>query len=194
MLRAVFFATRLEAAHVLADKLFGYEQICAEPFRVWRNGKNLIIVTGIGLVNASLGFAWAADNFEFSDALNIGAAGATIVDENAEPDPSIMGRVCNISKAVCLEPYNGLSFDIADDGERLVTSSRPVETRADRIAAGRLAPLADMEGYAFARAASIYGKKLSMIKMVTDFSQECDIFANIEKMAVRFAEMRDLWI
>ena len=135
MLRAVFFATRLEAAHVLADKSFGYEQICAEPFRVWRNGKNLIVVTGIGLVNASLGFAWAADKFGFSDALNIGAAGATIADETAEPDPSIMGKVCSISQVVCLEPYNELSFDIAPCGERLVTSSRPVETRADRIAA-----------------------------------------------------------
>ncbi len=194
MLRAVFFATRMEAEHVLAEKSFGYRQICAEPFRVWRNDKNIIIVTGIGLVNASLGFAWAVRKYKFDDALNIGAVGATITDKDRGPSESIMGKVYKISKVVCLEPYNEKVFKLGRSGKALVTSSRPVSTREERIYAGKFAPLVDMEGYAFARAAEIYSKNISMVKMVTDFSHECDIFDNIRKMAERFAAMKDIWI
>ena len=101
MLRAVFFATRMEAERVLAEKKFGYKQICAEPFRVWLNRRNLIVITGIGLVNASVAFAWAAE---------------------------------------------------------------------------------------------VFGKKISMVKMVTDFSHECDISGNIKKMSEKFAQMEGVWI
>ena len=51
-----------------------------------------------------------------------------------------------------------------------------------------------MEGYALARAAEVFGKKISMVKMVTDFSHECDISGNIKKMSEKFAQMEGVWI
>lgn len=190
MLRAVFFATRMEAERVLAEKKFGYKQICAEPFRVWRNRRNLIVITGIGLVNASVAFAWAARKFRFGDVLNVGAAGATAFGGK----PVEMGKFYKISKVVCLEPYNETAFRLGRAGRALVSSGSPVSTREEREYAGKFAPLVDMEGYALARAAEVFGKKISMVKMVTDFSHECDISGNIKKMSEKFAQMEGVWI
>ena len=95
---------------------------------------------------------------------------------------------------VCLEPYNEMAFRLGRAGRALVSSGSPVSTREEREYAGKFAPLVDMEGYALARAAEVFGKKISMVKMVTDFSHECDISGNIKKMSEKFAQMEGVWI
>ena len=67
----------------------------------------------------------------------------------------------------------------------------PVDVTAEY--AGKFGELVDMEGYALASLAEVYGKKISMVKMVTDFSPDCDIFANIIKLSEKFAPVRELW-
>lgn len=186
----IFVATKKEAA-ALERADFGYERIASEPFEVWKNSTRTVIVSGIGLVNASLAFAWAAQNIEFETALNIGAAGATDALENAAER---CGEFYEISDVVCLEPYNERKYELAKSGVRLATASRPVSTASERKHAAKFAELVDMEGYAFARAAAIWGKKIKMIKMLSDFSETCDISASIENLRNRLAECEGIWI
>ena len=77
MLKPVFMAMRSEAEEALMDRRFGFRLVRTEPFEVWRNDTRLVILSGIGLVNSSMAFAWAAKEFEFESAFNVGAAGAT---------------------------------------------------------------------------------------------------------------------
>ncbi|MFR6032888.1 MAG: hypothetical protein ACLUKN_06720 [Bacilli bacterium] len=60
--------------------------------------------------------------------------------------------------------------------------------------AGKFGQLVDMEGYAIARAAELFGKKLEMIKMLTDFSENCDISENITLLRDRLADCEGIWI
>ena len=93
-----------------------------------------------------------------------------------------------------MEPYNDREFALAENGKTLATSSRPVVSYEDRKKAARLGELVDMEGYAFAAAAELFGKKLEMIKMLTDFSENCDISENITLLRDRLAGCEGIWI
>ncbi len=191
MLTPIFCATIWECEDALNKKLYGFKKEFEAPFEVWRNDTKRVIISGIGLVNASVAFAWAAREFDFENALNIGAAGLTYGDKNStKPE---LGHCYNIASVNCLEPYNERIFKIADDGKTLVTASRPISTLEQRKFAGTFGELVDMEGYSLARSAEIFDKKLSMIKMVTDFSQDCDIHANILELSKGFADMEEIW-
>ncbi len=185
----IFCATTWECEESLNK--FHFKKELDTPFEVWCNGAKRVIITGIGLVNASVAFAWAVKNFDFSEALNVGAAGLTSRAENASQDS--LGQCYKISTVRCLEPYNELVFNIDEIGKTLVTASRPVSSLEERDYAGKFGELVDMEGYALARAASIFGKRISMLKMVTDFSQDCDIHANILSLSKGFAKMDEIW-
>ena len=191
MLNAVFCATSWECSHALKTKEYKFEKICAEPFEVWRNRTKIVVITGMGLVAASAAFAWAAENFKFGEALNVGAAG--LVRAGKGRGKIRLGESFKISSVACLEPYNERVFKLARSGKTLVSSSRIVSTAEEREYAGKFGELVDMEGYALASLAEVYGKKISMVKMVTDFSPDCDIFANIIKLSEKFAPVRELW-
>ncbi len=190
----VFVATRMEAERALAKKAYGYEEVSKSPFEIWQNASRVVVVTGIGLVNASMAFAWAVRNFDFESAFNIGAAGATVAGGTDGCVSARVGEMFAISSVTCMEPYNRSRIDIGDSGIPLVTSSRPVISRADRVSAGKYAPLVDMEGYALAKGASIFSKKLYMLKCVSDFSPECDIVGNIKALAESMAAAKNVWI
>jgi len=193
MLTAVFCATETEAAHVVKDKNFAFKKIVEAPFAVWRNKSVLLVITGIGLVNASLAFAWAAKKFRFENCVNIGAAGAAVVAEDPRRKPPRIGEFCEISNVGCVEPYNEKIFTLSRGGRTLATSSRPMSTAQERAFAGQIGDLIDMEGYAIASAARIFSKKLSIIKLVTDFSPKCDIKKNIFEMSELFALRGEIW-
>ncbi len=194
-MKVIFAAAIWEVCDVLNSGKFGFKKLKTRPFEVWKSKKSLVVISGIGLVNAYAAFAWAAGEYRFSSALNVGMAGRTMNfklpkgEEHAK-----MGFLYKISASSCIEPYNDHVFDLSKSGKTLVTSSRPVETRSDRIRAGKLAELVDMEGYAFARAAKIYGKKLAMYKLVSDFSPKCNIRANTLALRHKLAEADWLWI
>ena len=186
----ILVASQKEAAAVERAE-FGYRRIYSKPFEVWKNDTRVLIITGIGLVNASLAFSWAVDNIDFDKALKRGAAGATSALENSK---ELCGRFFKIAKVNCLEPYNFGELELAGEGASLVTSSRPVSTQKQREYAGKFGQLVDMEGYAIARAAELFGKKLEMIKMLTDFSENCDISENITLLRDRLADCEGIWI
>jgi len=186
----ILVASRKEAAAV-ERKEFGYAQVRDVPFELWRNKSHCVLITGIGLVNSALGFVWAIENLEFESVLNIGAAGATCALKNAK---NFYGKFFEISNVKCLEPYNFGEYKLAPNGLNLVTSSRPVSTLEEREYAGKFGELVDMEGYALASVAALYNKKLSMLKMVTDFSSDCDISKNITMLRERLADIDGVWI
>ena len=78
MLKVVFCATLWECESALKNKNYGFKKICEVPFEVWRNKSKIVVITGIGLVNASVAFAWATKKFKFEESLNIGAVGLAI--------------------------------------------------------------------------------------------------------------------
>ncbi len=205
MSEIIFVATRTEADSAIAK--FGYERLCSVPYEVWKNRSKTIVVTGIGLVNASLAFAWACENLKFDFALNIGAAGSTglypcLSDSPSSDSAKILTRVKSglklgafyeISKVACLEPYNTDSYITASFGINLVSSSRPVSSAKDRAFAAKSAELVDMEAYALAAAAKLFSKELRIVKMLSDFSEACDIHDNIVRLSERMALLPQIW-
>lgn len=192
MLKVVFCATIWECESALKNKNYGFKKICEVPFEVWRNKSKIVVITGIGLVNASVAFAWATKKFKFEESLNIGAAGLSI--SKKMPKKIELGKCFKISKVNCLEPYNNEVYKLGRVGKTLVSASRPISTTEERTYAGKFGELIDMEGYALARSASIFSKKIEMIKMLTDFSEKCDIHANILAFSEGFAKMEEIWI
>lgn len=197
----------MEAEYAIARR--GFKLSASLPYEVWEGDGKILIVSGIGLVNASLAFAWAARNYDFSEALNIGAAGSTGAvkcrksAENPDDlgDAEILSCTCGelkygafyeIGAVSCIEPYNEKEYALSRTGVRLATSSRPAQTAAERAYAAKKGDLVDMEGYAFAAAAELFSKKIRIVKMVSDFSPECDIHENIMLLRTRLAEI-NLW-
>jgi len=195
MLKPIFVATDLEIISVLENKEYGFKQVLEKPFRVWQNDTRILIETGIGLVNSAAAFYWAVEKFKFDEAINVGAAGLCICDGVSEDErKSMLAKFYDVKKVTCLEPYNDFSYELSESGKTLVSSSRTVESEADRKFAGLKGELVDMECYALARAADITGKKLIAKKLVTDFSAECDIFKNIRELQHHLAAEKSLWI
>ena len=73
MLKVVFVAADFEVRSVIDNAEFGYVKLRNTPFQVWRNATTAIVITGIGLVNSAAAFHWAVGNFNFQNAINIGA-------------------------------------------------------------------------------------------------------------------------
>lgn len=204
--KIIFCAADFEITDVL--KRHNYIKERSEPFEVWRNEKSFLILSGIGLAPAALAFAWACSQFDFDEALNIGTCGASsavqcvmepfdlngdvhvIREKPAEKKPSVVfASAYEISEVRSIEPYSDLHFKLSDTGRTLATSSRPVSTARRRALAGEKGELVDMEGYAFAFAAKVFGKKISMIKLVSDFSEECNINENIKSLQKRLSHV-----
>lgn len=191
---AIFAATVWEIGGALKSPKFAYRQICKEPFEVWENETKIAVVTRIGLASASLGFSWAARNFDFDTAINIGSVGAADPKFGAKH----IGAYFDISQIKCIEPYCQSVFKLEALGgiatATLATSSRPVSTAVDRLEASKSGELVDMEGWALAQAAQAFAKKLFMRKILTDFSPECDIHANILSVCRSLEKLDDFWI
>ncbi len=202
----IFCATDFEAVYVLQK--YNYKKICETPFEVWQNASSTLVFTGIGLTSASCAFAWACSKFDFAEALNIGTCGASssvrcvlepfecdedfaVISEKPEDKkPEVLfARAYEISEVCSIEPYSDRRFVLSKTGRTLATSSRPVSSAKRRVIAGEKGELVDMEGYALAFAANIFGKKLSMIKLVSDFSENCDIKENIKSLQKRLANL-----
>ena len=203
-MKIIFCAADFEVTHVLA--MHNFKKIYSEPFEVYQNETAILILTGIGLTPAATAFAWACSKFDFDEALNIGTCGASaavqcvlepfehtddvyvISEKPEEKKPEVVfASAYEISEVCSIEPYTDKRFKLSDTGRTLATSSRPVATAKRRALAGEKGELVDMEGYAFAFAANVFGKKISMIKLVSDFSEECNITENIKSLQKRLA-------
>lgn len=195
MKKGVIFAAAIsEVGGVLSSPKFGYRRVSEKPFEVWENPTKVAVITGIGLANAATALAWAAGEYDFDFAVNIGAAGAA----SGKFGAADIGAYFDITRIACVEPYCETVYELgALGGARaatLATSSRPASTAAQRARAAGFGELVDMEGWALARAAEAFSKKLSVRKILTDFSPECDIKAGILSACAALGELEDFWI
>ena len=192
MKKGVIFAAAIsEVGGVLNSPKFGYRRVSEKPFEVWENPTK---VAGIGLANAATALAWAAGEYDFDFAVNIGAAGAA----SGKFGAADVGAYFDITRIACVEPYCETVYELgALGGARtatLATSSRPASTAAQRARAAGFGELVDMEGWALARAAEAFSKKLFVRKILTDFSPECDIKAGILSVCAALGELENFWI
>lgn len=203
-------AVDFEAEEVF--KRHNYALVNSEPFQVWQNDVSRLIITGIGLAPAATAFAWAVSKFDFYEAINIGSAGASSAvkcvvqeydeearfditrgDQDKNKDEVVFANAYEVSVVSSIEPYSDFVFEVSQAGRKLVTSSRPVLTRKQRDEAAAKGDLVDMEGYALAMAAKVFSKKLSIIKIVSDFSEQCDIHRNILSLQRRLANIKGVF-
>jgi len=205
-MKIIFCAADFEVEYVL--KMHNFKKIYSEPFEVYQNDSAFLILTGIGLTPAATAFAWACSKFDFDEAINIGTCGASsavecvlepfehtdpvyVISEKPEDKKPqvVFASAYEISEVCSIEPYTDKRFKLSDTGRTLATSSRPVASAKRRAMAGEKGELVDMEGYAFAFAAQVFGKKISLIKLVSDFSEECNINENIKSLQKRLAHV-----
>ena len=190
----IFAAAKSEVGGVLNSPKFGYRMVSERPFEVWENPTKAVVITGIGLANAATAFAWAAGEYDFGFAVNIGAAGAA----SGKFGAADIGAYFDITGIACVEPYCEAVYELGTLGgaraATLATSSRPASTAAQRARAAGFGELVDMEGWALARAAVAFSKKLFVRKILTDFSPECDIKAGILSVCASLKELENFWI
>lgn len=190
----IFAAAKSEVGGVLNSPKFGYRMVSERPFEVWENPTKAVVITGIGLANAATAFAWAAGEYDFGFAVNIGAAGAA----SGKFGAADIGAYFDITGIACVEPYCEAVYELGTLGgaraATLATSSRPASTAAQRARAAGFGELVDMEGWALARAAEAFSKKLFVRKILTDFSPECDIKAGILSVCTSLKELENFWI
>ncbi len=209
-LKTIFCAVDFEVSEVL--KRHAFVRVGASPFEVWENDTRRIVLSGIGLAPAATAFCWACSKFDFDEALNIGTAGATSAVKCAVPEYDfdedfdiirespvensgeiLFARAYEISSVSSIEPYSDRVFQLSETGRKLASSSRPVQSAKHRQIAAAKGDLVDMEAYAHALAAEAFGKKLSVVKLVSDFSEECNIKANIKLLAKRLAHVKGVF-
>lgn len=189
-MRGIIIATMIEAAPFIKRlKLIPDE---GHPFRVFRQGDDSLIITGIGKANCAMGTAYAAVALSIETACNCGAAGALkngfpigeiyTVQKIFEPDRPVLGSG-NI-RSMSAAPIEGLGIAV------LSTMDRPVIGSEERRIYSETADLADMEGAAFVQACKRFGVKSYLLKIVTDIpgSEESAIIENIKFYGARLAD------
>lgn len=144
--------------------------------------ETVLIVTGVGKVNAAAATALGIQMFDPSHVVNVGLCGA-LTSHNRVGD---MVRVAQAIQYDCYCPmksdefedlYRIMDLDLSRlDAEaaarhafvKLATGDRFIDDEEARDELAKVADVADMEGYAVARTCARMGKRLSMYKLVSD--------------------------
>lgn len=133
-----------------------------------------LLVTGAGKVNAAVAVATAINVSRPRELINLGTAGglkpdvsgthlvSTVLEHDVD-DASIYA----IADVHCSMPIN-----LSREGLILATGDRFIASAADRQLLAVVADMADMEGYAIAKAAALAGVALTMVKHVSDQADE----------------------
>lgn len=195
MSTGIVMATMLEAEPFI--KGLGMVLESREPFPVYIAGGLVLVISGIGKVNAALAAAHIIREKNISVLHNPGAAGALregILEKEIFHIKEIIDwdRPKLINKEIRkIRPDKIEGFREAS----LATLDRPVITRGERQRVGEAADLVDMEGAGFMQSCRIHGAKGYLWKIVSDTAeheQDKDIIANIKLMIEDlFVFMRD---
>jgi adenosylhomocysteine nucleosidase len=165
---AIIMATMLEAKQfVLGMSLRQTQKI---PFRLFQNDGILLIISGIGKVNAAVATAYVCLKFKPSCICNLGAAGATHsgyrlgeifhiqkIVETDRPDLKT-GTPC-VHQPDLLTGFNTMI---------LATSDRAILDPKERKAISKDADLIDMEGASVVQACRTFNEKCYLFKFVSD--------------------------
>jgi adenosylhomocysteine nucleosidase len=140
------------------------------PFRVFRDSRVVLTITGIGKVNAAMACASLIQGFHPGLLCNIGAAGAL---DDARP----LGSLYHINRII--EPdrpdlETGVFVEHVPDVlagfpmASLATQDRPLRRPEERAGVVGFADLIDMEGAAIVQAARNFGVRCFVFKFVSD--------------------------
>lgn len=136
-----------------------------EPFKVFSVGENFAVISGVGKINAAAGTTHLIEKYGVDNIINCGVCGAT---KNAflRGEIAVIGAVVerdfDLSSAFGAEWKSpSIALD-SGDPEAVLYTADVFTTTCENDG------YFDMEGYAVARVAGIYGVKCSLIKSVTD--------------------------
>jgi len=163
----IVMATHMEAKPFINE--IPLQPILTKPFRVYKNDRIILIVTGIGKKAAEMGTRELIQRYTITTAVNLGAAGW--ITDTTEP-----GGVYAIDRVTDLEPVapgTASRYETADilDGfptARLITADRPLMDKNDRDMVRHRGELVDMEGASFLRVCRQHGVRAYIIKFVSD--------------------------
>ena len=187
-MKALIFATKTEADFAIKKFRF-LRSDCAE-FEIYKTPKAVLAVSGIGILSAALCAQFLLGNFEIEKILNVGACGA--LSKRGE-----VGEVFEIGKVLCADPYCGEEFFIGGSGNTLISSSRPIVSAEGRARFSKTADFADMECYGILKSLALFGfdlKNFAALKVVSDFSENCDIKKNIPNIMQNCACGVEKWL
>ena len=156
------------------------------PFPVFTSDELLLVICGIGKVNAAMGTAYCCLVFNPSVVINLGSAGAT-------DHSSSVGNIFHVSKIYEFDRPNFSSgephmtqpetlekFDLAT----LATQDKPIVLPEERQNVSRLARLVDMEAAGIVQTCQKFDVKCMVFKYVSDtpdHTEGKDIFSNIKE-------------
>jgi adenosylhomocysteine nucleosidase len=180
-------------------RMFGpsFNKICDKlPIYMSGSGNDVVlIITGVGKVNASIAASYALSIINPSEVVNIGMCGSL------KPELHKQGQIVSIKEVFqhgVYIPLKGIQFEYLMDKIDLELpinkriSNDEIEFNEVVLATGdsfiddirtllelsKKADVVDMEGYSFARVCQIYSVKLKIYKMISDSSnsEACDDF------------------
>ncbi len=187
----IIMATRMEAEPFITGLELEKEE--NPSFHIYRRGELVLLVSGVGKMNASMTTTFAIDTFSPDCILNLGAAGSL-------GDISL-GAVFQIKSIVESDRplrhlndkprlYTPQTLDITEDAI-LATQDIPVIDLGERQELAKAADLVDMEGCAVAHVCKRFKMPCYLFKYVTDNMQNpeiSDIVENIENYRDSFFE------
>jgi adenosylhomocysteine nucleosidase len=164
----VIMATLLEAEPFI--EALGMEKVRERLLTVYRRGETILIISGIGKVNAAVATTFCCSVFDPEWILNLGAAGATKPSHR-------LGEIYHITKVV--------EYDrplLRSDGPHihtpevfpgfreatLATQDKAVIKADPRRQVSSVADLVDMEGSAVVQAGRRFGTRCLLFKFVSD--------------------------
>jgi len=180
----------------LESKMFGnYFFRMSDMIKIYMSpGKqHALVVTGIGKTNAAMVSAYAIEVLNPTDIINIGLCGSLRKDLFKIGQFVLVTHVCQhdvyIPEALRSEQFNDLYQDIEIHHShiirdrdlyyglqcvKLATGDSFVDSDfvSNRIITTFGSQIVDMEGYSLGKVCKMYGKQLTMIKMISDGASE----------------------
>lgn len=187
LITALHAATELETAPLLED---GFFKVSDSPFPLYKRENTLLIISGIGKINAASATAFLLSRFNPAVVCNIGAAGATVQGlELGSCHP--VDKVVEADRPLLKE--EGVETYIPDilpgrTALKLATQDHPVKTDEERGILSEQAQLVDMEGAAVVQVCRRFGVPVYLYKFVSDCFGNDDIPSNIRKFRNAFME------
>lgn len=190
-LRGIVMATVLEAEPFIKGLALKSKE--TKPFRIYKNGQIILIISGIGKTNAAMATTYIILQFRPATIYNLGAAGAT---DTSHP----LGKTCHIIKVIENDRHSLCSDTPAThipnilqgfDTATLSSSDSPVKGPLKRKEIATDSDLIDMEGAAVVQVCKRFDTPVIIFKFVSDTSQHTShkqIVKNIETYRSSFYE------
>ena len=178
-LKTVIFATMEEASPLI--KKLEINQVAEKPFKVFKNDELVILISGIGKIRAAAACAYAIGEFKGDKILNAGAAGSLSSNFSIGDVRTIELVVDYIDIKPKIKTLKIEGFESAV----LLTSDVSI-LNSDMRKNLSCYELVDMEGFAIAKTASIFGKKTALLKIVSDTHEntsKSEIIENIKSVS-----------